>query len=53
MLAGDLHRSAYSVKTANKALERANSHRGRAVLAMDYVLAGAESAPGLAAQLSL
>ncbi len=34
---------------ANNALERACNHRGRAVLAMDGVLAGAELAPCLAA----
>ena len=38
--------------TSNNALERSWGHRGRAVLAMDGVLAGAESAPCLAAQLS-
>ena len=36
----------------NKSLERSCGHRGRAVLAMDGVLAGAEWAPCLAAQLS-
>ena len=38
--------------TANNTLERARGHCGRAVLAMDGVLAGAERAPCLAAQLS-
>ena len=37
---------------SNNALERACGHRGRAVLAMNCVLAGAEWAPCLAAQLS-
>lgn len=37
--------------TPNHALERTGGHRGRAVLAMDSVLAGAEWAPWLAAQL--
>jgi hypothetical protein len=37
---------------ANNALERAYGHRGRAVLAMDGVLAGAEWAVCVAAQLS-
>jgi hypothetical protein len=36
---------------ANNALERSCGHRGRAVLAMDCVLAGAELAPWQAAQL--
>lgn len=36
----------------NHALERTRGHRGRAVLAMDGVLAGAEWALCLAAQLS-
>ena len=36
---------------SNNALERACSHEGRAVLAIDGVLAGADSAPCLAAQL--
>jgi hypothetical protein len=36
----------------NNALERAVSHCGRAVLAMDGVLAGAEWATCLAAQLN-
>ena len=36
--------------TANNALERARGHRGRTVLAMDCVLAGAEMAPWLIAQ---
>jgi hypothetical protein len=35
----------------NYALERTGEHRGRAVLAMDGVLAGAEWAPCPAAQL--
>ena len=35
----------------NNALERACNYRGRAALAMDCVLAGAEWAPCLAAQL--
>ena len=35
----------------NNTLERACGHSGRAVLAMDGVLAGAEWAPCLAAQL--
>jgi hypothetical protein len=38
--------------TANNALEWSRGHFGRAVLAMDGVLAGAEWAPCLAAQLS-
>ena len=37
--------------TANNALERPSAHRGRAVLAMNGVLGGAESAPCLAAKL--
>ena len=37
---------------ANNALERARGHHGRAALAMECVLAGAERAPCLAAQLS-
>jgi len=36
---------------ANNALERTSWHRGRAVLAMDCVLPGAEVAPCMAAQL--
>jgi len=36
---------------ANNALERPGGLRGRAVLAMDCVLGGAEWAPCLAAQL--
>jgi hypothetical protein len=36
---------------ANNAFERTVKHRGRTVLAMDCVLAGAEEAPCLAAQL--
>ena len=36
---------------ANNALERTCGHRGRAVLAMDWVLGGAEWAPCQAAQL--
>jgi hypothetical protein len=36
---------------ANNALERADWHCGRAALAMDCVLAGAELAPWPAAQL--
>ena len=36
----------------NKSLERARGHRGRAVLAINCVLAGAEWAPCLAAQLN-
>ena len=36
----------------NNALERSCGHCGRAVLAMDGVLAGAEWAPCLAAQLN-
>jgi hypothetical protein len=36
----------------NKVLERDRDYRGRAVLAIDCVLAGAEWAPCLAAQLS-
>ena len=36
----------------NNTLERSCGHRGRAVLAMDCGLAGAEWAPCLAAQLS-
>jgi hypothetical protein len=35
----------------NNALERTNAQRGRAVLAMDRVLGGAELAPCIAAQL--
>ena len=35
--------------TANKQVERPGGQRGRAVLAMDGVLAGAESASGPAA----
>lgn len=35
---------------ANNALERSRGHRGRAVLAMACVLAGAEEVPWLAAQ---
>jgi hypothetical protein len=38
--------------TPNNALERSRAHRGRAVLAMDCALAGAEWAPCLAAQLN-
>ena len=41
-----------SVLRANKSLERACRHRGRAVLTMDGVLAGAEWALCLAAQLN-
>jgi hypothetical protein len=37
---------------SNNALERARGHRGRAVLAIDDLLAGAEWAPRHAAQLS-
>jgi len=37
---------------ANKSLERTWDYRGRAVLAMNGVLAGAEWAPCLAAQLN-
>ena len=40
------------MRPANKSLERARDRRGRAVLAMDCVLAGAEWAPCLAAQLN-
>ena len=36
----------------NNALERSCDYRGRAVLAMNCVLAGAEWVPRLAAQLS-
>ena len=36
---------------SNNALERADGHRGRAVLAMNCVLGGAEQAPWPAAQL--
>ena len=36
---------------SNKSLERAHDYRGGAALAMDGVLAGAEWAPCLAAQL--
>jgi len=36
---------------SNNALELAGGHRGRAVLAMNCVLGGAERAPCLAAQL--
>ena len=39
-------------KPHNNALERAGGQRGRAVLAINCVLAGAERAPCLAAQLS-
>ena len=39
-------------RLTNNALERASGHRGRAVLAMDRVLAGAEWAPCQAAQLN-
>ena len=35
---------------SNNALERSRCHRGRAVLAIDCVLAGAEIVSGLAAQ---
>jgi hypothetical protein len=35
----------------NNTFERTGEHRGRAVLAMDGVLAGAEEAPCMAAQL--
>ena len=38
--------------TANNTLERSRGQRGRAALAIDGVLAGAEHAPCLAAQLS-
>ena len=38
---------------SNNALERSCCHRGRAVLAVDCALAGAEWAPCLAAQLNL
>jgi hypothetical protein len=38
--------------TPNNTLERSGGHRGRAVLAMDCALAGAERAPCLAAQLN-
>ena len=37
---------------ANNALERSCDHTGRAVLAMNGVLAGTEWAPRLAGQLS-
>jgi hypothetical protein len=37
---------------SNKSFERAEIHRGRAVLAMNSVLADAEWAPRLAAQLN-
>jgi hypothetical protein len=37
---------------SNNALERSCGHRGRAVLAIDGVLAGAQWAPFQAAQLS-
>ena len=37
---------------SNNALERSRGHRGRAALAMDGVLAGAQWAPCLAAQLN-
>jgi hypothetical protein len=37
--------------SANNALDRTVKHRGRTVLAMDCVLAGAEEAPWSAAQL--
>jgi hypothetical protein len=37
---------------ANNALERSRCHRGRAALAMDGVLAGAEWVRCLAAQLN-
>lgn len=35
----------------NNALQRTSGHRGRSVLAMNGVLAGAEWAPGLSAEL--
>ncbi len=38
--------------TSNNTLERTGGHRGRAVLAIDCVLAGAEWASCLAAQLN-
>jgi hypothetical protein len=38
--------------TANNALEWSCGHPGRAVLAMDGVLAGSECAPCLAAELN-
>jgi hypothetical protein len=38
-------------KTPNNALERTGGHRGRAVLAMDFVLGGAEGVLCPAAQL--
>jgi hypothetical protein len=37
--------------TSNNALERPIQYRGRAVLAMNFVLGGTEHAPCLAAQL--
>ena len=37
--------------TANNAFERTSGHRGRAVLAINCVLGGAECAPCKAAQL--
>jgi hypothetical protein len=43
--------SAARALMANNAFERTVSRRGRTVLAMDCVLAGAERAPCLAAQL--
>ena len=45
------HRQRSSV-LANNALERSRGHRGRAVLAIDCVLAGAELALCPAAQLN-
>ena len=41
-----------SILGPNKSLERTCNKRGRAVLAMDSALAGAEWAPCLAAQLN-
>jgi len=38
--------------TSNNTLERTSDQRGRAVLAINCVLGGAERAPCLAAQLS-
>lgn len=40
------------MKTANNALQRTRGHRGRAALAIDCVLAGAEFGPCQAAELN-
>jgi hypothetical protein len=44
-------REGLNVTTSNNALERPRAYRGRAVLAMNCVLGGAETAPCPAAQL--